>query len=253
MIKQLSTGLIAGAVAVLALVLSRPVSLRDLPLPPPASPTARSLIASHAIDTTQEHAAAESTRAAVRAKLDKVVPLIEFEDATLPEVVQRFAEWTGANFILDPGLDSSPQSRVTIRLTEMRAGDALHLALATARPNKVGYRIWSGAVLIGDVHYPTLADIDTRLYDVRDLLDEAGRQNPAHLTVPQGGAPRDPVEDLMRLIQENVDPAGWRDAGGDIGVMSFWAGRLAVSQTAENHQRIERFLGKLRESIGSKK
>jgi hypothetical protein len=250
MLKQLSTGLVAGAVAVLALVLSRPVSLRQLPAPPPPSPAATSLIAAHVIDTTQEHAADVSTRAAVRAKLDKLLPAAEFEAATLDEVARRFGDWTGANVIVDPNLPEP--STVTVRLKEMRAGDALRVVLAVARPQRA-YRIWSGSVVIGE-GFPQMLEAETRLYDIRDLLDEAKRQDPAYPTqnsalarsvpsgVPAPISPTDHTADLMTVIRESVDPSSWRDAGGSVGSMSPWAGRLLISQTVENHQKIEQLL-----------
>jgi hypothetical protein len=62
-----------------------------------------------------------------------------------------------------------------------------------------------------------------------------------------GGTPpsepsADPVDSLRKLIQENVAPDSWRDNGGGYGAMTFFQGRLVVTQTQENLDKIQKLL-----------
>jgi general secretion pathway protein D len=55
------------------------------------------------------------------------------------------------------------------------------------------------------------------------------------------------VNKIVNLIQNNIDPDGWADFGGDTGRISEWNGSLVITQTPRNHQNIEGLLSQLRE------
>lgn len=61
---------------------------------------------------------------------------------------------------------------------------------------------------------------------------------------------RIPREDLVKqivdIIQENVDPEGWRDLGGDTGSLQELNGNLIITNTPRNHREIEGLLSQLR-------
>ena len=73
-----------------------------------------------------------------------------------------------------------------------------------------------------------------------------------------GGLIGDPAEDPERktreelilqiktIIQEEVDPAGWVDAGGDTGKLQELNGNLIITNTSRNHREIESLLSQLR-------
>ena len=73
-----------------------------------------------------------------------------------------------------------------------------------------------------------------------------------------GGLIGDPEEDPERktreelilqiktIIQEEVDPAGWVDAGGDTGKLQELNGNLIITNTSRNHREIESLLSQLR-------
>ncbi|MHC4652084.1 MAG: hypothetical protein ACYTES_14680, partial [Planctomycetota bacterium] len=55
------------------------------------------------------------------------------------------------------------------------------------------------------------------------------------------------VEQIVGIIQENIDPEGWRDLGGDTGTLQELNGNLIITNTLRNHRGIEGLLSQLRE------
>jgi general secretion pathway protein D len=55
------------------------------------------------------------------------------------------------------------------------------------------------------------------------------------------------VEQIVGIIQENIDPEGWRDLGGDTGTLQELNGNLIITNTLRNHGEIEGLLSQLRE------
>ncbi len=55
------------------------------------------------------------------------------------------------------------------------------------------------------------------------------------------------VDQLVSLIQDTVDPDGWRDLGGDTGSLQELNGNLIITNTLRNHRQIEGLLSQLRE------
>ncbi len=55
------------------------------------------------------------------------------------------------------------------------------------------------------------------------------------------------VEQIVNIIQENVDPNGWRDLGGDTGSLQELNGNLIITNTPNNHRAIDGLLSRLRE------
>ncbi|MFO0873551.1 MAG: hypothetical protein U0575_06215 [Phycisphaerales bacterium] len=54
------------------------------------------------------------------------------------------------------------------------------------------------------------------------------------------------VKQIVDIIQENVDPEGWRDLGGDTGSLQELNGNLIITNTPRNHREIEGLLSQLR-------
>ncbi|MHC4415854.1 MAG: type II secretion system protein GspD [Planctomycetota bacterium] len=55
------------------------------------------------------------------------------------------------------------------------------------------------------------------------------------------------VQEIVSIVQENVDPDGWRDLGGDTGTLQELNGNLIITNTLGNHRAIEGLLSQLRE------
>jgi hypothetical protein len=58
------------------------------------------------------------------------------------------------------------------------------------------------------------------------------------------------AENLSKTISEMVAPDTWRDAGGDIGSIRFLGGVMIISQTADNHKKIDDLLKMIRSAYG---
>ena len=55
------------------------------------------------------------------------------------------------------------------------------------------------------------------------------------------------VEQIVNIIQENVDPNGWRELGGEPGSLQELNGNLIITNTPRNHRLIEGLLAQLRQ------
>ena len=64
---------------------------------------------------------------------------------------------------------------------------------------------------------------------------------------PERASREELVEQIVSIIQENVDPEGWRDLGGDTGSLQELNGNLIITNTPGNHRNIEGLLAQLRE------
>ncbi|MGD9691239.1 MAG: hypothetical protein AB7G17_00180 [Phycisphaerales bacterium] len=59
---------------------------------------------------------------------------------------------------------------------------------------------------------------------------------------------RDTLDQIIRIVQENVDFEGWRDNGGTTGIIQELNGNLIITNTAANHRSIVGLLSQLREA-----
>ncbi len=58
----------------------------------------------------------------------------------------------------------------------------------------------------------------------------------------------DPMEPLITLIQETIDPESWRETGGNVGSISSLQQQLIVTQTSTAHSQLRDLLRDLRKS-----
>lgn len=181
------------------------------------------------------------------------------------------------------------ESQVTLDLTDVTLGDALNeigAALNTRREGVIGPVVEHGIVRFTFQANPTTI----RVYDIRELLRDAVELRTAiHSIGERGGvvrtqrtAPRrtrqmqmepatqpasglyipSPYTDvsfeevlaftLQSLIEAEIDPESWISKGGRIGQNRYWAGRLIITQTEENHRKIEELLYALRPGPATK-
>ncbi len=217
----------------------------------------------------------------VYAKLDRQRIPGDFNDATLENIIQFIAAVTNLN--MDVDWDSLSQigierdRRLSLSLREVPASTLLTRVLQRVSIDEFSQASWTvqdGIVLIA-------SDADLRkntfivIYDVRDLLFEVPNyQDAPELDIDQatqqgtggggGGGTggifgdddddedvRRPEEEILRdlldIIQENVDFEGWRENGGNTGIVQQFAGNLIITNTSANHREIQRLLDKLRE------
>jgi hypothetical protein len=198
-------------------------------------------------------------------------------------VVNHLRDATGANIFVDwnalgeAGIDRG--ARVSARLNNVRFSTALDVILSGVSTSnaKVAYEIAGGGLRIGLKDDLDRASLTRRVYDVGDLLvavpdsvPAVRTTRPAPATLPtstgddwqdddsQSGDSRQntPVrfraDELIHLIRDTVASDTWREDGGTLGSIEEQGGRLAVTQTPENHRQILNLLAQLRENLHSR-
>lgn len=170
----------------------------------------------------------------VFAPLDKPVKEIAIDQAPLPTALQSLQSAAGVTIGLDlplsrPGFQLGKP--VTLHMWNVPLRVALREVLRAAAGTKpLGYFIDHGAIIV--TANPLQWSL-TRIYDVHDLAD-----GPA-------AAAR-----LVSIIQASVDSPNWTDNGGALQRFRPLGGWLIVTQTPENHIKIESLLDAIRKGEG---
>jgi len=184
-------------------------------------------------------------------KLQQVTARIDVKQMPIEEFIARLAELTKLNFYVDwrqlEAVGLNTRSPITLDLSNASAAAFLKAALN----NLGGGNVRIGFTIIdGVIHISTADDLQrytvTRIYNVRDLIEEQIAWQRKRLDHPLN--PDEAEEALIRLVQETIDPTTWRDAGGTIGGIRAFSGRLIVTQTAENQHALLQLLSALRRS-----
>ncbi len=56
---------------------------------------------------------------------------------------------------------------------------------------------------------------------------------------------------LVRLIEERIDPASWRNTGGSSGAIFYFGGKLIITQTRQNHEDIALLLQWIKDEVAA--
>lgn len=132
-----------------------------------------------------------------------------------------------------------PASPVKLHLQDANLSRALHGVLDATEwtHDAPGFVVADGVIVITANPREHRADQITVVYNVRDLI-EASESS--------GIKQRDAAEALTTAIVEHVAPECWSDTGGSPGRIHEIAGLLVITQSAEAHEEIVRFLEQLR-------
>jgi hypothetical protein len=201
--------------------------------------------------------------------LRQVLPLVHLDPMPFGEAVEFLRELSGQNIFvnwaklsdLSPPVEPTTLVNVEMRLKDATLGQVI-AKLLEALPAAAaggygpvgmappGFGVRDGIITIS-TDFDRKADVVGRWYYVDDLLDE-----PLHTGLPltPGTEPADAagltrlerLDELVRLVTETVDPDSWIDAGGSVGSIRTFGGRLIVHQSPENHQKIEAIFRALR-------
>ncbi len=205
-----------------------------------------------------------------------------FNNDTAESVFSFLATVTNLNFDVDwdslSAIGIDRDTPVDLELNEVPARVILDRVLEKISPDDFDRASW--AVQDGIVVIASDRDLRRRtfivIYDVRDLVFEI----PDYANVPdldiddvldqggqgggggggggifddpddEGGDPGESeaenLEDLLEIIQTAVDFDGWRDNGGDTGIVQELNGNLIITNTSRNHRDINTLLRQLRE------
>jgi hypothetical protein len=193
-------------------------------------------------------------------KLVSVVPELSLDDVPIETALDMLGRIAGLSVEVDPSLQDvvrQPLRRITLRRQNIPFHVALQGVLQQASAGTpLVYGIRDGVILVtASGHQEGL----TRGYRVRDLVERWIRGHPFGKSVPdyfghdmrQLGASfspentiDEPTELLKQILQKGVDELSWKIAGG--GKISEIAGILIITQSPENHIKIEALLDALR-------
>ncbi len=132
--------------------LSDPAATATLPVPPPPQDTV-----SGGTSSVPEMVAGRSTEAT---RYTGELISLDFKDGDIQDIFRLFAEISGLNIVVQPGV----AGRITLRLTEVPWDQALELILKT---NKLGYIVEGNVIRIAP-----LAELATEEAEKRRLAEE---------------------------------------------------------------------------------
>ncbi len=198
--------------------------------------------------------------AQLRERLEQRITF-EFQDTGFEDVINFLRQVTGTTIVVAPDVIAAGGSAVTLKVKDMRFGDALKWILQLTN---LKMALQNQAIYISSE--PILGAIALRMYDVTDLIspvqDFPGKElslsavADANLGGGGGGgfslfkmdaaeeaATIDP-DQLVEFIQQNVAPTSWEGEG--VGIEQRAGSTLFVSQTPEVHALIEQLLTNMR-------
>jgi type II secretory pathway component GspD/PulD (secretin) len=214
----------------------------------------------------------------VRAELaTKRIPA-SFTDNTLEDVIEFIATVTNLNVDVDwdslSDVGVNRDTRVSLSLQPLPAETVLNRVLEKVSPDRFSRANWAvnDGVLVIASDSALRKNTFIVIYDVRDLL----YQIPSFTEFPQldldsvlnqqgGGGTgsifqqteqasegdrltrQELLDRLLEIIQTNVDFEGWRENGGDTGIVQELNDNLIITNTARNHLAISSLLRQLRE------
>ncbi len=204
--------------------------------------------------------------------MSRKIAKVEFRETSLERAVEQLHHESHANISVNwhaletAGVDRT--ARVTLQLKEIALRRVLELMCSQiagvgGEGAHLASRVHDGVIVIS-TQEDFASQTVTKIYEVRDLIvadhDLRGRIQRLLNKVSSGYdestsdgalkplAKADSVESLIKAIEAIVEPDSWRDAGGTIGTVREFGGRLIILQTAENHDRIADLLEQLRNS-----
>lgn len=216
----------------------------------------------------------------VLATLEQTRIPASFQDNALEDVLAFVATVTNVNMdvdwesLIDIGIERDTE--VTLELREVPARVVLDRVLEKVSPDDFSRADWAvndGILLVGSEERLRQNRFIV-IYDVRDLLYEVPNftETPAldldqilqqsaqgggggggsifqddETGEAEGLTEEELLDRLLEIIQTNVDPNGWDEAGGETGVIQPLNGNLIITNTAKNHRDIQSLLNQLRE------
>lgn len=177
--------------------------------------------------------------AALRRQLNNVV----LDAVPFAQAIGKLADLAGTAILIDgDALDAAEFDRdtpVSVRGSGT-LGDLLGQALASCSASgpAVEFGLLDGCIVVTAGPLPA-AFAFNRMYDVSDIVPP----DPLIVVLPDMPETRqEAVEDLVRLIQDTVDPESWRENGGSGSIRQLFDRRLLIGQTWRNHEKVERLL-----------
>jgi len=207
-------------------------------------------VAGPAVQAQQTNRPAEQrvTESAQKADLTRIVPSIEIIHGKFGDAFDALRDATGADIFVnwksleEFHIDRSDE--VTFSARNVPLGDALRalLQIGSMGREDLDFSIQNNTILINTAERTRWATLETRVYDIRDLLvGLSGKQRQERVTR------------VIDLLKGDIDPDSWTAPNGDThGLIQEMHGQLIVTQTAANQRAIVRLIEHLRAAFGQK-
>ena len=207
----------------------------------------------------------EAIRKALRTNVEEVA----FAEAPLDQVFSWLADFMQVNVHVqwnrfeEMGVDR--EMPISVALRNIKVERVLRLVLAEIPDVDLGYEVVDGVLMIS-TQEELSRHMDTRVYDVHDLLANVAAQRIAHAVGSEGedvpSVARDivgnpiPVDDdtldqvgeeLVDLVTNVIEPDSW-DVNGGVAQVRRFSGSLVVRQSAGVQSQVEDLLNSLRAS-----
>jgi hypothetical protein len=184
----------------------------------------------------------EKLEALIRRPIDRV----DFNGVPFDQAIDSLQKMTGVIISVDwktlADANVSRTAPVSVRTRDVPLPSVFDLLFAKPiNGTLVDYGVQDGIIVIS-TREEAAKDVIMRLYDVYDMRDFMAQAN-------ESGREQ-VVDNMVELITDTIDPESWRDNGGMIGSIRELRGRLLVTQTWSNHERIAEDLYALRKSGG---
>jgi hypothetical protein len=197
-------------------------------------------------------------QAQAEAKLRVVLPRVRFESTSVEKAFQDLQAMSGAKFVVDwDAIEASignvrRDDPVTLSLTDVTLEQALN-ALVGYVYRTIDYTLFDGAIVVttdnaaGNYVYAAVYDL-RGLHLQRPWVPPPDEYRGLFLFSPEPPPFVDLDDELTRLVEETVSPDQWLDAGGTVGTVRTFNGRVVAVTTWRNHRRIEALVSELRSS-----
>ena len=236
--------------------------------------TARNTLNAFRCGGSPEGAPVDPEPAPSHADIDQRIKTLDLSSATFESAIDTLRKSTDSNIVVfwddlaAAGIDQGKP--VHVQLADVTLRQALDVLSALMGPAVVGYDRQENIIRIGSKEgLLKNGGTSTRLYDVRDLIDQIIAYQRSHAPPPSSAPPQtEPtqagvtnqlfagratagddevaVETLVKTIEDQSVADTWKDNGGSEGSIREFAGRLIITQTPENHQKVVQLLRALR-------
>jgi hypothetical protein len=187
--------------------------------------------------------------------LQKTTVDLDIPDATLAQALGKLEQAIdlpiSAHWQALEQIDTFPDDRISLRAAGLNAAEVIELVRSMMgdefeRP----VAFIDGGVLRITRQDDLIDETTTVVYDVRDLLAASTGLPFEDRETNQPVFSADIVENLVNIVEELVDPEGWRDLGGTTGSLHELDGKLFIDNTLPNHRAIQTLLTQLRLALG---
>lgn len=249
--RDVIVGIASGLIAVLIASALRPSAAQ--PGSANSSPVVREIPSGDGLEAEElMRRYLPSTRPdAATAKLSRTFAGRDARQMRFDAVLDAIASEAGVNLYVDwralEAAGINPDARVGVKLADGPASQALATVLESIGGGNIAvrYRTQDGVVRVSTNEELSRLAV-TRVYDVSDLI-KGGLFHAMAWNDPTRNPTEQEVADaLVRVLEDTIDPITWRDAGGTVGGIRYFYGRLVVSQTPENQEAVVGLLGALR-------